>query len=122
MKIIRYFLCAVAVGTTLGLAMPVFAADDGDLIKQAEALVKQAWNAGGDPPSADERVQLLTKAYDLAKEEPDHRLRGTRAEAMRMIQVAIDAIKGGEEESKIYADLDEADRKLRDAISIAEGH
>ena len=119
---VRFAMGLIAAGAILGWSMPAFAGDDGDVLKQAEDLVKQAMNPGGDPPAANDRISLLKQALKLTSEEPDHRLRGKRVEAMRTIQLAIDSIQGGQEESKIYEDLDDADRELRDAIEMAEAH
>lgn len=118
----RRAVCSMAVVVILGWQMPAFAGDDGDLLKQAEVLVKQAWNPGGDPPSKDDRTQWLTKAAQLAHDEPDHRLGGKRVEAVRLIKLAEDDINAGASESKISGDLEDADRLLRTAIEGAEGH
>jgi hypothetical protein len=120
MKYFRHVLCAVVAGAILGLATPSFANDDGELLKQAEDLVKQAWNPGGDPPS--NRVDLITQAITLAQNEPDHRLRGTRMAGIRTLQQALEAIKGGESDDKVSGLLQDADRNLREAIEGAESH
>ena len=120
--VVRYALCVAAIGAVLGCPVVAFAGDDGDVLKQAEALVKQAWNPGGDPPAADDRTDLLKKAIDLARSEPDHRLAGRRVEAMRLIKLAIDDIKAGDPDNKVNGLLQDADRALRDAIEGAESH
>ena len=122
MKLFRYVLCACAAGAILGYATPAFAGDDGDVLKQADDLVKQAWNPGGDPPSSDQRTDLLTKAIDLAKSEPDHRLHHQREEAIRDLQLAIDTIKAGDPDNKVNGILKDADEDLRNAIRRAESH
>jgi len=122
MKNFRYVVGALVVSVILGSATPVFAGDDGEVMKQAEDLVKQAWNPGGDPPSDADRTQMLTKAVELAKSEPDHRLHGKRVEAIRLIQLALDTIKAGDPGHKVNGMLQDADRELRDAISGAESH
>jgi hypothetical protein len=120
--LVRFAMSVVAAGAILGWSVPAFAGDDGDIMKKAEDLVKQAMNPGGDPPAANDRIDLLNKAVALAEEEPDHRLRGERVEAIRTIKLAIEGIKSGDSESNIYADLDDADRELREAIEMAEAH
>ncbi len=122
MKYLRYVLCAVVIGVSLGYATPAFAMDDGDALKQAEGLVKQAWNPGGDPPSDADRTDLLTKAIALIKSEPDRRLHRKRMDAQRLVQLAIDTIKAGDADHKVNGMLQDADRDLRDAISTAEQH
>jgi hypothetical protein len=122
MKYFRYVLCAVVTGVILGYATPVFAGDDGDVLKQSEELLKQAWNPGGDPPSDADRTDLLTKAIALAKSEPDHRLHRTRMEAVRLMQLAVDTIKAGDADHKVNGLLQDADRDLRNAIETAESH
>jgi hypothetical protein len=122
MKHFRFALCAITVGAILGSALPAFAGDDGDVLKQAEDLVKQAWNPGGAPPSNDDRTQLITKAIALAQSEPDHRLRGQRAKAIRELQLAIETLKAGDPDNKVTGMLVEADRGLRNSIEKAEAH
>jgi hypothetical protein len=122
MKNFRFVLCAITAGAIFGSASPAFAGDDGDAMKQAEDLVKQAWNPGGDPPSNDDRTQLITKAITLAQSEPDHNLRGQRVLAIRELQLAIETIKAGGPDSKVTGLLQEADRDLRTAIGNAESH
>jgi hypothetical protein len=102
--------------------MPAFAGDDGSLLKQAEDLVKQAWNPGGDPPSADDRTKMLTQALELTQKEPDHRLAMNRVAAMKSIRAALEELKTGDPNNKVNDDLIDADRALRDAIEIAESH
>ena len=107
----------------LGYCAPAFADnDDGNLLKQAEVLLKQAWNPGGDPPSNDKRTELLNKAIELALKEPDHRLHGTRMEAVRLMKAALDEIKAGDPNNKATGDIEDADRALRSAIEGAEAH
>jgi hypothetical protein len=120
--LVRFAMSVTAAGAILGWSLPAFAGDDGAIMKKADDLVKQAMNAGGDPPAASDRIAMLNKAIELANLEPDHRLRGTRLEAINTIQLAIEAIKDSDPESQIYSDLDDADRKLREAIELAEGH
>jgi len=122
MKNFRFVVGAIAIGAIFGSVTPVFAADDGGALKQADDLVKQAWNPGGDPPSTDQRTQWVSKAIELAKSESDHRLKGQRVEAIRFMQQALESIKAGDEESKISEALEDADRDLRDSIERAESH
>ena len=122
MKLFRSVACACVAGAFLGYATPVFANDDGDVLKQSEDLLKQAWNPGGDPPSNDQRTDLLTKAIELAKTESDHRLHGQRMKAVRDMQLAIDTIKAGDPDNKVNGILQDADRELRNAIERAEAH
>ena len=121
-SIVRFAVGSVAVGAILGWAAPAYAGDDGALLKQAEDLVHQAWNPGGDPPSNDDRTQLLTKAIELAAKEPDHRLAGRRVEAIRLIKAALEEMKNGDPENRVNGDLQDADRALRDAMEGAESH
>ena len=114
-------ICLVTV-ILLGWCAPAHANDDGNFLKQSENLLKQAWNPGGDPPAPDKRTELLNKAIDLATKEPDHRLRGTRMEAIRLMKVAVDEIKNGASPDKVSGDLQDANRALRNAIEGAEGH
>jgi hypothetical protein len=120
--LVRFSMSVAAAGAILGWSVPAFAGDNGNIMKKADDLVKQAMNPGGDPPAASDRIAMLNKAIELANLEPDHRLQGTRVEAIRTIQLAIEAIKDSDPESEIYGDLDDADHKLRDAIELAEGH
>jgi hypothetical protein len=121
-SIVRYAVYSVAVYAILGWSVPAFAGDDGALLKQAEDLVHQAWNPEGDPPSNDDRTQMLKKAIDLAINEPDHRLGGTRVDAIRLMKAALEEIKNGDPNGKVNSDLQDADRMLRTAIEGAEGH
>lgn len=111
--------------TFVFISHPILAlADDGDgsLLKQAEALLKQAWNAGGDPPSDDVRIDLLNKAIKLAMAEPDHRLGRQRVDAIHLMKAALEEIKAGDPNHKANADMQDADSALRSAIEIAESH
>jgi hypothetical protein len=119
---VRYALCMAAVGSVLGWPAVAFAGDDGDVLKQAEASLKQAWNPGGDAPSADDRIELLNEAIKLARSEPDRRLALRRMDAVRLMKLAIDDIKAGDPDNKVNGLLQDADRALRDAIGIAESH
>jgi hypothetical protein len=101
---------------------PVWAGDNGDFLKQAEVLVKQAWNPGDTPPSAADRIDLLTKARKLITSEPDHQLRGRAMAAKDSIDAALAELKKGDPDNKVTGDLQDADRALRDAIEIAESH
>jgi len=113
-------LCGAAAVSILGWSTPAFAGDDGALLDQAEHLVHQAWNPGGDPPSNEDRTQMLNKAIELAQKEPDHHLRGTRVEAIRLMRAALEEIKTGDPDNKLNSDLQEADRALRDAMEAAQ--
>ncbi len=113
-------VCALALVAVLGSSLPALANDDGDSLKKAEDLVKQAWNPGGDPPG--NRVDLLTQALGSIKDEPDHHLRGMRVQAAKLIRQAIDDINAGDPDHKVYGELKDADSKLRSAIETAEGH
>ncbi len=122
MKNSRYVMCALVACAIFGTATPVFAGDDGAVLKQAEDLVKQAWNPGGDPPGNDQRTQLITKAIELAKSEPDRRLHHQRQNAVRLLQAALDTLKGGDPDNKVTGMLQDADRDLRNAMETAEAH
>ena len=122
MRNYRYVLCSVAVGAIFGAATPAFAGDDGAVLKQSEDLLKQAWNPGGDPPSNDERTQLLTRAIKLADSEPDHHLHLQRVKAVNLMQKAIDTIKAGDPNNQVDSLLQDADSDLRNAIENAEAH
>jgi hypothetical protein len=117
-------LCAFF-GAILLCSTPVFAdngSDDGAALKQAEDLVKQAWNPGGDPLSAADRTQLLTKALDLINEEPDHHLRGAAMKVKILIHTALDELKVGDPGNEVTGNLKDADSLLRTAIENAESH
>ena len=121
-SVVRCVLCLVSMGVILGLSARAFADDDGDLLKQSEDLLKQAWNPGGDPPSNDQRTELLGKAIALAQKEPDHRLARNRVAAIQSMKAALEEIKAGDPNNKANEDMQDADRDLRDAIAIAESH
>jgi len=117
-------LCAV-LGAIFLCSIPVFGdngSDDGALLKQADTLVKQAWNPQGDPITVEARTQLLTKALELMKKEPDHHLRGTKVKAMALVQTALDELKAGDPGNQVSGNLKDADSMLRTAIEYAEAH
>ena len=121
-SLIRLSICGAVAGAMLGWSSVAWAGDEGDLLKQAQDLVHQAWNPGGNPPSNDQRTQLLTKALELTKAEPDHHLHRNRLEAMRLMRAALEEIKIGDPNNKVTADLQDADRALREAIEDAQAH
>jgi hypothetical protein len=123
--LLRYDLLCAVFGAILLCSTPLFAdngTDDGAALKQAEDLVKQAWNLGGDTPSVADRTQWLTKALDLLKAEPDHHLHGTKMKAMALINTALDELKAGDPGNLVPGNLRDADSELRQAIQNAESH
>jgi hypothetical protein len=121
-SIIHYATCCATLGAILGWPTSALAGDDGDLLKQAEDLVHQAWNPGGDAPSNDDRTQLINKAIELTQKEPDHHLHGTRVEAIRILKAALEEIKNGDPNNRVTGELQDADRELRDAMEGAQSH
>jgi hypothetical protein len=119
---VRHATSCAILGAILGWPVAAVAGDDGDLLKQAEDLVHQAWNPGGDAPSNDDRTQLINKAIELAQKEPDHRLHGTRVEAIRLLKAALEQIKNGDPDNRVSGELQDADRELRDAMEGAQSH
>ncbi len=87
------------------------------MLQQSEDLVHQAWNPAGDPPSDEQRTQLLTKALELAKSAPPHRVHRHRVQAMQMIKATLGEIKKGDPNKKVNGMLKDADAELREAIS-----
>ena len=100
----------------LTFSAPVFG--DDDLLNQAFDLVHQAWNPGGDPPSDDQRTELLTQALELAKDAPDHHVRGHRVQAILDIKAALTLIKDGDSDHKADEYIRDAASELRTAISL----
>ena len=90
------------------------------MLKQAEDLVHQAWNPAGDPPSNDQRTQLLTKAVDLAKNAPQHRVHGHRVHAILLMRSALDELKNGDPGNKVSGYLKDADSELRESFSESD--
>jgi hypothetical protein len=109
----------VVLMAVLGWSMPARADDDADMLKQAEDLVHQAWNPGGDPPPKDQQEDLLQKAINLAVRAPQHRVHGHRVHAIQLMRGALDLIKNGDPEDKAPGLLRDADSELREAISEA---
>jgi hypothetical protein len=103
----------------LSVSSPVFG-EDPDMLNKAFDLVHQAWNPGGDPPSDDQRTDLLTQALKLAQAAPDRRVRGHRVKAILEIKAALVLIKDGDTDHKAGDHIREAASELRTAISIAE--
>jgi hypothetical protein len=111
-------LCAI-----LAFSAPVFG--DGtdtaaDMLSQALDLVHQAWNPGGDPPSNDQRTDLLTQALKLAKESPNHNVKGHRVQAILDIQAALALLNDGDPDNKAVEYIHDAASELRTALSIAK--
>ncbi|MEI9999744.1 MAG: hypothetical protein WDO13_11590 [Verrucomicrobiota bacterium] len=102
------------------LGAPARAQDNDDLLKQAEDLVHQAWNPGGDPPSDDQRLQLLTKAEDLARKAPQRHVHHHRKQAVLLIGAIVDQIKAGDPDKKVDSMLKDADAELREAVSESD--
>jgi hypothetical protein len=101
--------------TTLG-----FGDESTEMLNKALDLVHQAWNPGGDPPSNDQRTDLLNQALKLAQDAPQHNVRGHRVKAIKDIQAALAEIKMGDPSGKAYEQIHDADSELRSALSIAE--
>jgi hypothetical protein len=107
----------VLLAAVLAWSMPVRADDDADALKQAEDLVHQAWNPGGDAPPRDQQEDLLQKAIDLAVHAPQHRVHGHRVHAIELMRGALDLLKNGDADNKVPDLLRNADSELREAIS-----
>ena len=121
---IAHAFTVVVLGAMLSFAAPAFGDDaapaSAGMLSQAFDLVHQAWNPGGDPPSAADRTDLLTKALKLAQEAPDHHLRGHRVQAILDIKAALAELKDGDPDHKADGLIHDAAEELRTAISIAD--
>lgn len=117
-------LAGVVVGGALGCATPIFGDDAAQvaagMLNQAYDLVHKAWNPGGDPPSAAEQTDLLTKALKLTQDAPDHHLRGTRVQAVLDLKAALAMLKNGDPDHKLNDLIHTAADDLRAAASLAE--
>jgi hypothetical protein len=112
------FLIATT-GAFLGLSEPLFADNSSDaMMHQAEDMVHQALNPGGDAPSDAQRTELLTKALELLKDTPDKNYRKHRMKAIRDIKAALDDMKLGQPSNQVTNDIRDADLEIRTALSI----
>jgi hypothetical protein len=111
---------SAALTLLISLSSPVFGDDDGDMLKQAEDLVHQAWAPGADTPPTDaQRTDFLTKALELAKNAPQHHVHRHRMKAVQLMKATLDEIKNGDPDKKVNGMLKDADSELREAISEA---
>ena len=102
----------------LSFSAPVFGQDT-DMLNKAFDLVHQAWNPGGDPPSDDQRTDLLNQALKLAQDAPQHNVAGHRVKAILDIKAALAAIKDGDPDHKAGDYIRDAASELRTALSLA---
>ena len=110
-------LSVVLIIMSLGFVPPVFG-DDADM-KKALDLVHQVENSAGNPPSDAQRIEWLTQAMQLAKEAPNHRLKGHRVQAIQDIKAALFAIQGGDPDHKAINYIRDAESELSTAVSLA---
>jgi hypothetical protein len=96
-------------GAILSLSSPAVAAPD-PLILQAQDALRQAINAGGVPPSNDDKMADLKSARDLLLQSPAV-YHGQRARAIQYVKSAIFELGNGDPDNKvnnyIYEALDE---------------
>lgn len=88
-------------------------------MKKALDLVHQVENPTGNPLSEAQRIDLLTQALTLAKEAPNHRLKGHRVQAIQNIKAALAAIQGGDADHKAIDYIHAADTELTAAVAIS---
>jgi hypothetical protein len=117
---LNVFLVAV-LSFALGFAAPVFGDADVDVLNQAQDLVHQALNPGGDPPSNAQRIDLLNQALKLLQQIPPDKsqYRGHRKKAVFDLRAALGELNQGDPNNKATDDIEDASAAIRDAISDA---
>jgi len=113
-----FFIAILSAAFTF--SAPAIGDDSTSMLSQAFDLVHQAWNPGGDPLSADQRIDLLTKALKLAQGAPQHNVKGHRVKAIQDIRSALDLLKNGDPDSKAVEYIHDAASELRTSVSMAE--
>ena len=94
--------------------------ETGDLLSQARDLVQQASGAAGNKPGDVERIQLLTRAVQLAQQAPQHNLKGHRVLAIQDLRVAITLLRDGDPQAQLAGYIKNATSELSAAIALAE--
>ena len=104
---------------SLSVSLPLSADDKTDMLEKAFDLVHQAWNPAGDPPSNEQRTDLLNQALKLMQDAPDHHLRNHRVQAILDVKAALAEIQKGDPDQKAKNYIHDANDELRTALSIA---